>query len=78
MRRLFALVAVTLALTLGILTFAVAQEATPPGDALGTPCPSPVASPIASPVASPFASPVASPAVGAECPDFGGGGPPDE
>ena len=89
MRRLLVLLAATLVLALGGLTLAVAQDATPETNVLGTPCPSPAASPVGplagtplpSPalapeaLASPFATPMASPATLAGCPTPGAGTP---
>ena len=43
MHRLFVLAAAALALALGVLGLAVAQDATPETNVLGTPCPSPAA-----------------------------------
>ena len=87
MRRLIVVAATALAVGAG--GFAVAQEATPPTNAPGTPCPSPAATPAAplagtplpSPVlapealASPVATPMASPAATAGCPAQEGGAP---
>ena len=87
MRRLIVVAATALAVGAG--GFAVAQDATPPVNAPGTPCPSPAATPagplvgtpLPSPVlapealASPVATPMASPAAAARCPEPGAGTP---